>query len=104
MSDPMNPATWQDEHPEGQPHDMEPHDVLRPGHTYASVSDKISSLVLVRPYNWRWITGPNAWVLKQSSVFASAEVRVSMSNSSEKTSALFIGGLFVVQQKVGLYK
>src|SRR3954447_2338373 len=31
--------------------------VLEPGHTYGSVTDKISSLVLVRPYNWRWITG-----------------------------------------------
>jgi molybdopterin-containing oxidoreductase family membrane subunit len=31
--------------------------VLAPGHTYASVSDKISALVLTRPFNWRWITG-----------------------------------------------
>jgi Ni/Fe-hydrogenase subunit HybB-like protein len=31
--------------------------ILGPGHTYASVSDKISSLVLVRPYNWRWFLG-----------------------------------------------
>jgi Ni/Fe-hydrogenase subunit HybB-like protein len=31
--------------------------VLEPGHTFSSVTDKISSLVLVRPYNWRWITG-----------------------------------------------
>jgi molybdopterin-containing oxidoreductase family membrane subunit len=31
--------------------------VLAPGHTFGSVTDKISSLVLVRPYNWRWITG-----------------------------------------------
>jgi molybdopterin-containing oxidoreductase family membrane subunit len=31
--------------------------VIEPGHTYASVTDKISSLVLVRPFNWRWITG-----------------------------------------------
>ena len=31
--------------------------VLAPGHTYGTVTDKISSLVLVRPYNWRWITG-----------------------------------------------
>ena len=31
--------------------------VLAPGHTFASVTDKISSLVLVRPYNWRWVTG-----------------------------------------------
>jgi molybdopterin-containing oxidoreductase family membrane subunit len=31
--------------------------VLAPGHTYTSVTDKISALVLVRPYNWRWFLG-----------------------------------------------
>ena len=31
--------------------------ILGPGHTYASVTDKISALVLVRPYNWRWFLG-----------------------------------------------
>jgi molybdopterin-containing oxidoreductase family membrane subunit len=31
--------------------------VLAPGHTLGSVTDKISALVLVRPYNWRWIGG-----------------------------------------------
>ena len=31
--------------------------ILAPGHTYASVTDKISALVLVRPYNWRWFLG-----------------------------------------------
>ena len=31
--------------------------VLAPGHTFGSVTDKISALVLVRPYNWRWVTG-----------------------------------------------
>ncbi len=31
--------------------------VLAPGHTYSSVTDKISALVLVRPYNWRWFLG-----------------------------------------------
>jgi molybdopterin-containing oxidoreductase family membrane subunit len=31
--------------------------VLVPGHTYGSVTDKISALVLVRPYNWRWFVG-----------------------------------------------
>jgi hypothetical protein len=31
--------------------------VLEPGHTLGSVTDKISSLVLARPYNYRWITG-----------------------------------------------
>jgi Ni/Fe-hydrogenase subunit HybB-like protein len=31
--------------------------ILGPEHTYASVTDKISSLVLVRPFNWRWFLG-----------------------------------------------
>src|SRR5260370_445046 len=31
--------------------------VLAPEHTYGSVTDKISALVLVRPYNWRWFLG-----------------------------------------------
>jgi Ni/Fe-hydrogenase subunit HybB-like protein len=31
--------------------------VLAPGHTFASVTDKISALVLVRPFNWRWVSG-----------------------------------------------
>ena len=31
--------------------------ILAPGHTYASVTDKISAIVLVRPYNWRWFLG-----------------------------------------------
>ncbi len=31
--------------------------VLAPGHTFGTVTDKISSLVLVRPYNWRWVAG-----------------------------------------------
>ena len=31
--------------------------VLGPGHTFASVTDKISSLVLTRPFNWRWVVG-----------------------------------------------
>jgi Ni/Fe-hydrogenase subunit HybB-like protein len=31
--------------------------VLEPGHTFASVTDQISALVLTRPYNWRWLTG-----------------------------------------------
>jgi Ni/Fe-hydrogenase subunit HybB-like protein len=30
---------------------------LAPGHTYGSVTEKISALVLVRPYNWRWLLG-----------------------------------------------
>jgi molybdopterin-containing oxidoreductase family membrane subunit len=36
---------------------IEGHHVLAPGHTFGSVTDKISSLVLVRPYNRRWIAG-----------------------------------------------
>ena len=46
------------------PSDEEP--VLEPGHTFASVTDKISSLVLIRPYNWRWSSGsrsPSALVM-----------------------------------------
>ena len=31
--------------------------VLAPGHTYGTVTDKISALVLVRPYDWRWFLG-----------------------------------------------
>src|SRR5262245_55991239 len=31
--------------------------VIEPGYTYGTVTDKISALVLVRPFNWRWITG-----------------------------------------------
>jgi molybdopterin-containing oxidoreductase family membrane subunit len=31
--------------------------ILGPGHTFASVTDKISALVLQRPYNWRWFLG-----------------------------------------------
>ncbi len=31
--------------------------VLAPGQTFGSVTDKISELVLVRPYNWRWFLG-----------------------------------------------
>ena len=30
---------------------------LAAGHTYGSVTTKISALVLVRPYNWRWLLG-----------------------------------------------
>lgn len=31
--------------------------VLAPGHTFATVTDKISALVLTRPFNWRWLLG-----------------------------------------------
>ena len=43
--------------PDGSASFSEQHPVLAPGHTYGSVTDKISSLVLVRPYNWRWFLG-----------------------------------------------
>ncbi len=33
------------------------HAILEGAHTYGTVSDKISALVLTRPYNWRWLTG-----------------------------------------------
>ena len=33
------------------------HAVLAPGYTFGSVTDKISSLVLTRPFNWRWVAG-----------------------------------------------
>jgi Ni/Fe-hydrogenase subunit HybB-like protein len=31
--------------------------ILEPGHTYASVTDKIASIVLTRPTGWGWIAG-----------------------------------------------
>jgi Ni/Fe-hydrogenase subunit HybB-like protein len=31
--------------------------VLAPGYTFGSVTDKISALVLIRPFNWRWWAG-----------------------------------------------
>ena len=34
--------------------------VLAPGHTFATVTDKISALVLTRPFNWRWFAGFSA--------------------------------------------
>jgi molybdopterin-containing oxidoreductase family membrane subunit len=43
--------------PEGSAGLPEELPVLAPGHTYSSVTDKISALVLVRPYNWRWFLG-----------------------------------------------
>ena len=43
--------------PEGDGHGHVGAPVLEPGHTLGSVTDKISSLVLARPYNYRWITG-----------------------------------------------
>ena len=46
--------------PEGHPSrsrpaDGEPPRSSAPGHTFASVTDKISALVLTRPYNWRLV-------------------------------------------------
>jgi molybdopterin-containing oxidoreductase family membrane subunit len=43
--------------PDGSAGPPEEFAVLAPGHTYSSVTDKISALVLVRPYNWRWFLG-----------------------------------------------
>ena len=31
--------------------------VIEPGHTYASVTDKISALVLTRKTHWGWFVG-----------------------------------------------
>jgi Ni/Fe-hydrogenase subunit HybB-like protein len=38
----------------GNGHD---HLVLAPGYTYGTVTDKISALVLTRPFDWRWLAG-----------------------------------------------
>jgi Ni/Fe-hydrogenase subunit HybB-like protein len=43
--------------PDGSVGYPDQHPVLAPGHTFGSVTDKISALVLVRPYNWRWFLG-----------------------------------------------
>jgi molybdopterin-containing oxidoreductase family membrane subunit len=43
--------------PDGSAGFPDQHPVLAPGHTFGSVTDKISALVLVRPYNWRWFLG-----------------------------------------------
>jgi molybdopterin-containing oxidoreductase family membrane subunit len=37
------------------PPDLVP--VISPGHTFGSVSDKISAIVLTRPINWKWLLG-----------------------------------------------
>jgi Ni/Fe-hydrogenase subunit HybB-like protein len=37
--------------------DVDNQHVLAPGHTFGSVTDKISALVLNRPMNWRWLAG-----------------------------------------------
>ena len=45
------------EHPERS--ELHPDDppVLAPGHTFGTVTDKISAIVLTRPYTWRWLLG-----------------------------------------------
>ena len=48
--------------------------ILGPGHTYASVTDKISALVLVRPYNWRWFLGMGIGFLLTMVLFTSLSV------------------------------
>jgi molybdopterin-containing oxidoreductase family membrane subunit len=40
----------------GQPSD-EPDPVLEPGHTFGTVTDQISAIVLKRPYDWNWVLG-----------------------------------------------
>ena len=48
--------------------------VLGPGHTYATVTDKISALVLVRPYNWRWFLGMGIGLVLTMVLFVSITV------------------------------
>jgi molybdopterin-containing oxidoreductase family membrane subunit len=48
--------------------------ILGPGHTYASVTDKISALVLVRPYNWRWFLGMGVGFVLTMVLFTSITV------------------------------
>ncbi len=48
--------------------------ILGPGHTYASVTDKISAIVLVRPYNWRWFLGIGIGFFLTSVLFTSLTV------------------------------
>jgi len=43
------------EHPE--PQEANGHAILAPGHTYASVTDKISAIALTSPYRRSWIVG-----------------------------------------------
>src|SRR3954451_13293816 len=37
--------------------DDAPAPVLEPGYTYGTVTDKISAIVLRRPYEWHWMGG-----------------------------------------------
>jgi Ni/Fe-hydrogenase subunit HybB-like protein len=48
--------------------------ILGPGHTFASVTDKISALVLVRPYNWRWFLGMGIGFIMTMVLFTSITV------------------------------
>jgi molybdopterin-containing oxidoreductase family membrane subunit len=43
--------------PEVQERSDVPAPVLGPGHTYGTVTDQISSIVLKRPYDWTWLIG-----------------------------------------------
>src|SRR5262249_564754 len=43
--------------PEDRPREDLPAPVLEPGHTYGTVTDQISSIVLKRPYDWTWVIG-----------------------------------------------
>src|SRR5438445_13707000 len=54
MTPPSTPSTV-DTQPEGQPSAAPP--FLRPGHTYATITDKIRSLVLTRYVPFEWYLG-----------------------------------------------
>src|SRR4051812_14058764 len=41
----------------GKEREDEPDPVLEPGHTYGTVTDQISSIVLKRPFTWTWLLG-----------------------------------------------
>src|SRR5207244_10798167 len=40
-----------------RPDRQEVHEVIGPGHTFATVNDKISAIVLTRPYQPGWVVG-----------------------------------------------
>ncbi len=64
--------------------------VLAPGHTFGSVTDKISALVLVRPYNWRWVAG----MLSSSALVTVLTVAIAY--------LLYVGvGIWGINQPVG---
>src|SRR3954468_12865639 len=55
--------------------DDDPGPVLEPGYTYGTVTDKISAIVLRRPYEWHWMVGfAISFALMMVLVVAIAEV------------------------------